>query len=177
MTKPSSKITYAEVTTKFIILKEPSLQDKIADKYEQGEKITPNSCKTYAQITSSTGIQSNKQTGPFEESNTEDNNNTKNKQNIFEKAFNEDEIFTKAIAIAKIHKIKLKPGRKDKGYGNCVFEAVINNINDRECFLEKLNQSPNWYRRIWINQMLERIILEICPWNPGYTKKTITRGI
>ena len=154
-------MTYAEVT-------KPSVQDKINDKNKKGEKITPNSLtdshKTYAQITSS------------KESNTENNDNTKHKQTEFEKVYSEDEIFTKAIAITKIHNIKLKPGRKDRGYGNCVFEAVINNINDRECFLEKLKQSPNWYRRIWMNQMLERIILEICPWNPGYTEKQLREG-
>ena len=93
-----------------------------------------------------------------------------------EKTYDEDEIFTKAIAIAKDHNIKLKPGRKDRGYGNCVFEAVINNINDRECFKEKLKQTPNWYRRLWMNQMLDRIICKICPWNPGFTEKQLRDG-
>ena len=49
--------------------------------------------------------------------------------------YDENEIFAKAIASAEKHNIRLKAGRKDKGYGNCVFEAVINNINDRGCFM------------------------------------------
>ena len=58
--------------------------------------------------------------------------------------FDENEIFTKAIENAKKHNIKMTAGRKDRGYGNCAFEAVINNINDRACFHDKLLQSPNW---------------------------------
>ena len=71
--------------------------------------------KTYAQVTSSS---------------------TKN--------VDENEIFTRAIESAKKHQIKLKAGRRDRGYGNCAFEAVINNINDRACFNDKFVQSP-WY--------------------------------
>ena len=58
----------------------------------------------------------------------------------------EDDIFTKAMASAKKHNITLKAGRKDRGFGNCAFESVINNINDRPCFTEKLKHSPNWYK-------------------------------
>ena len=85
-------------------------------------------------------------------------------------------IFIKAIESAKKHKIKLKAGRKDRGYGNCVFEAAINNINDRSCFRNKLSQTPNWYRHLWMDQMMERIILEICPWNLGYTDHQLREG-
>ena len=58
--------------------------------------------------------------------------------------FDENGIFTRAIENAKKHNIKIKSERKDRGYGNCAFEAVINNINDRACFHDKLLQSPNW---------------------------------
>ena len=77
--------------------------------------------------------------------------------------YDENELFTKAVRSAKQHKIKLKPGRKDRGYGNCVFEAVINNINDRACFKEKLFQTPNWYRWSWMNQMMEKLVTGISP--------------
>ena len=53
----------------------------------------------------------------------------------------ESEIFRKAIESAKKHKIKMRAGRKDRGYGNCAFEAVINNINDRACYSNKLLHS------------------------------------
>ena len=90
--------------------------------------------------------------------------------------FEENEIFTKAIENAKKHNIKMKAGRQDRGYGNCAFEAVINNINDRDCFSDKLLQSPNWYRRSWMDQMMMRIIMGICLWNPGYTENQIREG-
>ena len=64
----------------------------------------------------------------------------------------------------------------DRGYGNCVFEAVINNINDRACFTEKLRQTPNWYRRIWMNEMMERMISKRCLWNPGYNEQQTREG-
>ena len=90
--------------------------------------------------------------------------------------FDENEIFTKAIESANKHKIKLKAGKKDRGYGNCAFEAVINNNNDRDCFSYKLLQSPNWYRRSWMNEMMNRILMGICLWNPGYTEQQIREG-
>ena len=91
-------------------------------------------------------------------------------------AYIESEIFIRAIESAKKHKINLKPGRKDRGYGNCVFEAVINNINDRVCFSEKLFQSPNWYRWCWMNEMMERLITCMCFWNPGYSIEQLREG-
>ena len=94
----------------------------------------------------------------------------------YAQTYNENEIFTKAIASAQKHNIKLKPGRKDRGYGNCVFEAVINNMNDRACFREKFRQTPNWYRKIWMDEMMERIMDGICPWNLGYTEQQIREG-
>ena len=39
--------------------------------------------------------------------------------------------------------------------------------------MEKQRQATNWYRKIWIKQTLERIIHEICPWNPGYTARQL----
>ena len=99
--------TYAEVTNKFSSPKEPNLQDKIYDKNKQSDKYKQNGCKsesnkTYDQIASSTSIENNKHTRPFKESNIGDNDNTKHEQISFEKADNEDEIFTKAIAIAEL---------------------------------------------------------------------------
>ena len=88
----------------------------------------------------------------------------------------ENDIVNRAIASAQKHNIKLRAGTKDRGYGNCAFEAVINNINDRDCFLEKLRQTPNWYRRQWMNEMLESILLGICQWNPGYTENQLREG-
>ena len=81
----------------------------------------------------------------------------------------EDDIFRKAKASAQKHNIKLE----DKGFGNCAFESVINKINERSCFEQKLKQTPNWYRRIWMNNMMRRIIEGRCLWNLGFTENEI----
>ena len=94
----------------------------------------------------------------------------------FNKTEIEEQIFINAIASAEKHRIKLKAGRKDRGYGNCAFESVINNINDRACYKEQLIQSPNWYRHIWMEEMKKRIILGVCPLYPGYSDKEISEG-
>ena len=66
--------------------------------------------------------------------------------------------------------------RKDRGYGNYLFEAVINNINDRGCVVARLRQTSNWYRRNWMNEMMQKFLSGSCPWNPGYTRKKIREG-
>ena len=52
-------------------------------------------------------------------------------------------IFERAISNAKKHSIKLKPGTENKGSGNCSYESVILNINDRNCFAEKFPMNPS----------------------------------
>ena len=54
-----------------------------------------------------------------------------------------------AISSAHRHGIKLKPGTPNPGAGDCAFEAIIQNNNDRSCFTEKYLMDINWYRRIW----------------------------
>ena len=43
-----------------------------------------------------------------------------------------------AISSAHRHGIKLKPGTPNPGAGDCAFEAIIQNNNDRSCFTDKL---------------------------------------
>ena len=127
---------------------EPKMEHNFDDdKTKQSTKLKTNSSKTYEQI-------------------ARDSSKTEK----------DDNIFTKAIASANKHHIKLKAGRRDRGYGNCIFEAVINNINDRAYFTEKLRQTPNWYRRIWMDEMMKRMISERCLWNPGYNAQQIREG-
>ena len=61
-----------------------------------------------------------------------------------------------AIASANKHRIKLKPGTPNPGAGDCAFEAIIQNNNDRSCFTEKYLMEINWYRRIWTTDMGNR---------------------
>ena len=86
-------------------------------------------------------------------------------------------IFQRAISSANKHGIHLEPGRENNGYGNCSYEATIFNINDRSCFAEKLPMSPDFYRRIWNTDMMNRIIYEANEdWNPGLSRAQLRQG-
>ena len=65
-------------------------------------------------------------------------------------------IFQRAMSSAQNHGLRLEPGRKNQGYGNCSYEAVLFNINDRSCFKEKLPMSADFYRRIWNTDMMNK---------------------
>lgn len=88
----------------------------------------------------------------------------------------ENRIFQRAIASAQKHNIKLEPGRQNHADGNCSYESVIFNINDRNCFKEKLPMSPDFYRRIWNTDMMNKILDKTNPWNPGLTRTQIIQG-
>ena len=62
----------------------------------------------------------------------------------------------RAIASAGRHGINLAAGRPVPASGNCAFESVIFNVNDRSCFGGKLLFSPDYYRRIWMTDMKNR---------------------
>ena len=42
---------------------------------------------------------------------------------------------------------------KNNADGNCAFEAVINNINQRKCFNEKMNLESYVYRQVWVTEL------------------------
>jgi hypothetical protein len=67
-------------------------------------------------------------------------------------------MISRAIESANKHGIKLKHGSANPGLGDCAFEAVIQNNNDRQCFREKLPMSISWYRRIWVTDMANRTV-------------------
>ena len=80
------------------------------------------------------------------------------------------------IESAKKHNINLKPGRDNSGDGNCAYESVIFNINDRECFQTQLPMSPDFYRRVWTIDLMNKILDKKIPWNPGMTSQEIKDG-
>ena len=88
----------------------------------------------------------------------------------------ENRIVQRAIASAHKHRIKLDPGRRNHADGNCSYESVIFNINDRDCFKERLTMSPDFYRRIWNTDMMNKILDGTNPWNPGLTRTQIVQG-
>ena len=81
----------------------------------------------------------------------------------------------KAIVSASKHGISLVQGRRNPAAGDCSFESVIYNINDRDCFNEKLPFTVDYYRRIWVNDMLAKC-LEDPTWNLGYTPEQLKAG-
>ena len=93
----------------------------------------------------------------------------------------------RAVASAKKHGINLRHGRSNPGAGDCAFEAVIYNINDRSDFKERLPMSIDWYRRTWSIDMANRTIHSdfntltneewLAGWNDMQTAGTYERGI
>ena len=79
-------------------------------------------------------------------------------------------IITRAIESGKKHGINLVEGELNKADGNCAFDAVINNINNRECFSNKLLLSSLDYRQVWITE-LEAISLRYPRLGAGYSKE------
>ena len=57
------------------------------------------------------------------------------------------------IESARKHGIRLVAGVRNNADGNCTFEAVLNNINFRNCFAQKFDLHPNIYRQRWISQL------------------------
>ena len=61
-------------------------------------------------------------------------------------------------ASAQKHGINLRHGTTNPGTGDCAFESVIQNINDRPCFRAKVNMSIDYYRRIFVTDMANRTV-------------------
>ena len=67
-------------------------------------------------------------------------------------------MLARAISSARQHGINLEPGSSNPGNGDCAFEAIIQNNNDRACFKEKFNMSIDYYRRLWVTDMANRTL-------------------
>ena len=87
-----------------------------------------------------------------------------------------DSMIKKAIASAQKHNIKLEPGTKNAGGGNCSYLSVIHNINDRKCFDTKFQMSPDFYRRVWNTDLMNKILDKRIPWNPGLSRQELIDG-
>ena len=106
----------------------------------------------------------------------EEDGNTGMKHGQNENVKNKKTIFERAIASANKHKIRLEPGSENAGDGNCAYESVIFNVNDRACFSRKFNMTPSFYRRIWNVDLMNKILDEKIPWNPGMSRADIKEG-
>ena len=90
--------------------------------------------------------------------------------------FKHKTMFEGAVESAKKHNINVKPGTKNPGRGNCSYESVILNINERNCFRNKFNMSLGHYRVVWNTDMMNKILDKRVPWNPGLTREEIVEG-
>ena len=77
-----------------------------------------------------------------------------------------DPIVIKAIQNANFHGINLYPGTKNPAKGDCVFESVLDNLNQRDCFSENLSGDASYWRKKW---MREIEIIAYDEWNQGRT--------
>ena len=84
-------------------------------------------------------------------------------------------MLSRAVASSKRHGINLTPGKLNPGLGNCAFEAVLNNINERPSFEQKYEFSADYYRRIWMTDM-EAKVIDNPDWNCGYSETEIRDG-
>ena len=84
-------------------------------------------------------------------------------------------MLSRAVASSKRHGINLTPGKPNPGSGNCAFEAVLNNINERSSFEQKYEFSADYYRRIWMTDM-EAKVIDNPDWNSGYSETEIKNG-
>ena len=67
-------------------------------------------------------------------------------------------MISRAISSARNHGISLEPGSQNPGTGDCAFQAVIQNNNDRTCFEKKFPLPVSYYRRIWVTDMANRTV-------------------
>ena len=74
----------------------------------------------------------------------------------------------KAIANAKFHSINLYPGSKVQRHGDCLFESVLDNLIQRDCFEENPTEGPSFLRHLWMTE-IENIAFD--DWNEGRTKE------
>ena len=72
---------------------------------------------------------------------------------------NERELMiSRAINSGNKHGINLTHGKSNPGLGDCAFEAVIFNNNERHCFTNKFPLSIDTYRQIWVKDMAHRTV-------------------
>ena len=80
-------------------------------------------------------------------------------------------MISRTINSGRKHGINLKHGSSNPGTGDCAFESIILNINDRFCFPVKFFMPVDYYRKIWVTDMANRTINS--SWNIYSSQKWI----
>jgi hypothetical protein len=63
-----------------------------------------------------------------------------------------------AIENAAKHGISLHQGVPNLANGNCMFESIVDNISTRACFVEVLNGTPDYYRKVWLDEAEDLVL-------------------
>ena len=66
-------------------------------------------------------------------------------------------LISEAVVNAAVHGINLSAGSPTRADGNCIFSAVIANINSRDCFSSKIDLSPSEARGICLNSSQDKV--------------------
>ena len=67
------------------------------------------------------------------------------------------DIFESAIKVAESHGIKVIPDKPNAAQGDCLFDSIRDNVNHRpDNFPDKLNDSVESYRELWVTELEER---------------------
>ena len=61
-------------------------------------------------------------------------------------------LMSQGITLAKQYFVDLIPGTPNAGDGNCSIESVMDQVNSRACFPEKLEFSAQFYRATWMRE-------------------------
>ena len=57
-----------------------------------------------------------------------------------------------AIENAAWHDVQVHHPCRNNADGNCIFESVVHNINSRQCFGESWSGSPDYIRKLWLEE-------------------------
>ena len=68
------------------------------------------------------------------------------------------QMISRAICSASHHQIDLKPGSPTPGFGDCAFQAAIQNVNERNCYQKKFPLPITSYRQYFVTDMANRTI-------------------
>ena len=82
----------------------------------------------------------------------------------------------RAIHNANFHGISLHLGVENLANGNCAFETVLDSIHTRDCFGDKFDGTPDYWRHVWMSEV-ERIAykdwsgnLSESEWHEGWSE-------
>jgi hypothetical protein len=76
-------------------------------------------------------------------------------------------IIKHAISNAEAHGINIHRGVENLANDNCAFETVLDSINTRSSFTETFDETPVYWRRIWMTE-IQTVAFD--RWNNGLTR-------